>query len=185
LRSTTKKFEEFREAVARLERLVNQGTTLPRRRGRGQVLPARRLRPRVSETTGEHAASQEPDDPSEGRSTDRAPIDGHHRVIEVSEGISLEFKEELGVFWLQTNYEQHFCRRLDKKRENTLMINAVERNKKEQRLTRERGIRRAPSRSRGHYIAMAIGPRKCMTAAPHSDPASTQSIGSRPRSSSQ
>ena len=98
LRSTTKRFEEFREVAAHLERLVNEGTPLPRRRGRGQVLLARRLRPRVSESTGEHAASQEPDDPSEGSSTDRAPIDGRHRVIEVSEGISLEFKEELGVF---------------------------------------------------------------------------------------
>jgi len=35
LRSTTKKFEEFREVVAHLERLVNEGTPLPRRRGRG------------------------------------------------------------------------------------------------------------------------------------------------------
>ena len=106
LRSTTKNFEEFREVVAHLERLVNEGTPLPRRRGRAQVLLARRLRPRVSESTGEYAASQEPDDPSEGSSTDRAPTDGHHRAIEVSEGISLEFKEELGVCWLQ--YEQNF-----------------------------------------------------------------------------
>jgi hypothetical protein len=127
LRSTTKKFEEFREVVAHLERLVNEGTPLPRRRGRGQVLPARRLRPRVSESTGEYAASQEPDNPSEGSYTDRAPIDGRRRVIEVPEGISLEFKYELGVFWLQRFYEQHFGRRLDKKRENTLMISGMKR----------------------------------------------------------
>ena len=128
MRSTTKKFEEFREVVAHLERLVNEGTPLPRRHGRGQVLLARRLHPRVSESTGEHAASQEPDDPSEGSSTDRAPIVGRHSVIKVSEGISLEFKEELGVFWPQT-YQMHFCRRLGKKREKTLKINGGKRKK--------------------------------------------------------
>ena len=88
VRSTTKEFEESWEVVVHLERLVNEGTPLPRRRGRGQFLLARRLRSRVADSTGEHAASQEPDDPSEGSSAGRASIDGRHRVIEVSEGIS-------------------------------------------------------------------------------------------------
>ena len=129
MRFATKKSEEFRDVVADLERLINEGRPLPRRRGRGEVFLARRLRPRVSESAGEGAAaSQEPHDPSEGNSTDEVPVDGRHRVIEVSEGISLEFKEELGVRWPQKIYEQSFGKRLAKKREQTLMINGVKLN---------------------------------------------------------
>ena len=95
--------EEFWDAAAHYERLINEGRPLPRRRGRGTVVLARRLRPRVPESAGEGAAaSQEPHDPSEGSSTDEVSVDGRHRAIEVPEGISLEFKEELGVFFLST-----------------------------------------------------------------------------------
>ncbi len=149
LRTSSKKMGDYLKAVLEYERLVNNGRPIPRSRGtQAHNRPTNaasssgegRLQQAFAAEAAPALAKEGPKgpcdggdgddgdgDPSAASSESEAPLDGPRRVVEVAEGTQLEFKEELGVFWLTAVYEEHFGRKLDKKRAQRFVIGGATR----------------------------------------------------------